>query len=239
VYASGNRRDRFNPKRGRLTGRPFRFVTTAALAANNVDGRHTFATMPSQFIGRSWRENDLHACALLRTRENFAMSKIVPVGVSFRQSLISAWFAVVVSLAVLGLLSSEAKALCVSQPISGQWVNMDPQARDLTRANIIFNCNDVIARPADGPPPPRPPAFEAEIWGSCSPADCPWGRVAASPLPAGAAVVATLRASYDHGFASRTVTMNLRGETLYISVWTDFRDPGRRDYRMRLSMRRA
>jgi len=134
---------------------------------------------------------------------------------------------------------SVSQASCAAQPMTGNWVNINSSARDITRVNIMFTCNDFIAIPSDGPPPPPPPPpFAIEMWGSCVPADCPWGRTSAMASPR-AARVTRLIASYNPGFARRSVTLSLSGDTLLVTVFTDFSDPARRDYTMTVRMRRA
>jgi len=147
----------------------------------------------------------------------------------------------IIALVTIAFFSSGSisQASCAAQPMTGSWVNINANARDITRVNIMFTCNDFVGIPIDGPPPPPPPPpFAIEMWGNCLPTDCPWGRTSATASPR-AASVTRLIASYNPGFARRSVTLRLSGDTLLVTVFTDFSDPGRRDYTMTVRMRRA
>lgn len=146
----------------------------------------------------------------------------------------------VVLLAIVLFLSSgsASHASCAAQPMSGNWVNINSSARDITRVNVIFTCNDFVGIPIDGSRSSPPPPFAIEMWGSCEPADCPWGRATATPSPS-VARVARLISSYNQGYARRSVTLRLSGDMMIVNVFTDFADPARRDYSMTVRFRRA
>ena len=124
---------------------------------------------------------------------------------------------------------TEASALCIDPPQRGNWVNVNPNTRSITRATIEFTCVDVIT-----PGVPPPPSWHVTLFGKCHPFDCPWGRVPGRSGPGGA-----ILATYDQGFATRAVRITRVGARLNVRVATKFRDPGRADYVSNDLMRRA
>jgi hypothetical protein len=126
--------------------------------------------------------------------------------------------------------ASPASALCIADPLTGSWHNIDPATRSMTRAQIDFACGDVILCPIDGPCTGGTSTWTVSLWGKCHPSDCAWG-----PRPATKRSDGWLRTSYDHGFAARDVwlkTYEYYGRT-YLRVWinNDFTAAdGRTDY---------
>lgn len=110
----------------------------------------------------------------------------------------------------------------------GKWKNIDPNTRGVTKADISFSigmigctpyslfCHNYLI-------------FYAQLWGSCEPTDCDWGKV---------------EAEYDTNGWLRTVSENWCNKKyvwakvytynsvdfLRIYIWTDFIDPNRHDY---------
>ena len=123
-----------------------------------------------------------------------------------------------------------ASALCVADPLIGDWHNIDAATRSMTRAKIDFNCGDVILCPVGGPCTGGVSTWDVTLWGKCHPTDCAWGTRRATLRSDG-----WLRTSYNHGFAVRDVwlkTYQYYGLT-YLRVWinTDFTAAdGRTDY---------
>jgi hypothetical protein len=123
-----------------------------------------------------------------------------------------------------------ASALCAANPLTGSWHNINPDTRSMTRAQIDFNCGDVILCPVGGPCTGGQSTWTVSLWGKCHPTDCVWG-----PRPATLRSDGWLRTSYDHGFATVDVwlkTYQYWGLT-YLRVWTytDFTAAdGRADY---------
>ena len=126
-----------------------------------------------------------------------------------------------------------SNALCIQPDEEGEWVNIDPNTRGLTRINLRFVCQDQIR---NGEPYPPGPPWYVHIWGKCHPTDCDWGEVGATQLTSG-----YIYAFYDHGFAKRYVYAKMsavRPGLLYVYMWTNFTDPGRADYSMHCYFRR-
>jgi hypothetical protein len=131
-------------------------------------------------------------------------------------------------LAVLGAIIApqEVHAQCVGPREEGNWVNVDPNTRDLARIEIRFVCQDQIL---NGVPccPPGPPYY-FHIWGVCDPIACDWGTVGANRIGTG-----DLWGNYDQGFAKRQVFASINPQDpsqLWVTVLTDFVDPNRPDY---------
>jgi hypothetical protein len=133
---------------------------------------------------------------------------------------------IIAAIAVLGV-HRIARAQCLVQQEDGHWVNIDPNTRALTRAELRFTCQDQIL---NGQPYPPGPPWHVHLWGKCHPTDCDWGEVGAQRLSTG-----HIYATYDQGFARRYVwakmSIYLPGK-LWVYTWTDFQDPARPDYAM-------
>lgn len=132
---------------------------------------------------------------------------------------------------VVGLLhpvvnQTPAFALCASQPEEGAWTNIDPNTRSITNVTIEFQCQDQVL---NGRPYPPGPPFYVNLWGSCHPTDCDWGRVGAERGSDG-----WIFTTIDHGFAMRYVWVKAyqytSGTWLRVYIWTDFDSPSRNDY---------
>ena len=142
---------------------------------------------------------------------------------------------------MLALSASGAQASCAIPPHDGEWINENENTRGITKARIHTYCYDVIT--PDMPVPPGPPGA-IQLFGSCSPTDCPWPSVSWYDSALGWKI-----AFVDHGFARRTIHFryyppqmwdnNADYPRLRIIVDTDFVDPNRRDYRMDEWFRRA
>jgi len=148
-----------------------------------------------------------------------------------RNSLqITGGLALSVAIAAASLAATTpASAQCIDPPQRGNWVNVDPNTRSITRATIEFTCVDVVQA---GVPPP--PSWHVTLFGKCHPTDCPWGRVPGRDGSGG-----SITATYDQGFATRAVRITRVGARLNIRIATDYRDPGRHDQVSNDRMRRA
>lgn len=122
-----------------------------------------------------------------------------------------------------------AWALCVTSPMTGDWVSTNPATRGLTRAEVEVGCCDQVLNGRLVCSPPD----SVRLFGRCHPTDCDWGvRTGAFQSGSG------LRLTYNQGFARRTVRIDpLAGGNLRVRVFTDFADPRRRDYNMTEIMR--
>jgi hypothetical protein len=133
-------------------------------------------------------------------------------------------------LAVTAASASPASALCVADPLVGNWHNIDASTRSMTRASISFSCGDVVLCDTNGNCSGGQSSWAVSLWGKCSPTDCAWGSRPATKRSDG-----WLRTSYNHGFATRDVwlkTYSYYGRTyLRVYVYTDFTAAdGRADY---------
>ena len=136
-------------------------------------------------------------------------------------------FAAFATLSLMATMSASAQ--CIDPMQRGNWVNVDPNTRSITRATIEFTCVDVVQA---GVPPP--PSWHVTLFGKCHPTDCPWGRVPGRDGAGG-----SINATYHQGFATRTVRITRVGGQLRIRIATNFSDPGRPDYVSNDRMRRA
>jgi hypothetical protein len=119
-----------------------------------------------------------------------------------------------------------AHAQCVPSPMAGQWVSTNAATRGLTRAEVQVGCCDQVL---NGVPVCSPPD-SVHLFGRCHPSDCDWGTVSGHlQSPDGR----SLQLVYNQGFARKTVRIDaLANGNLRARVFTDFTDPGRRDYNM-------
>jgi hypothetical protein len=121
-----------------------------------------------------------------------------------------------------GRQSYASRELLVRSPAGfvGSWRSADPATRGIVRT--------VIAPSGSG--------LSVQVFGACSPSPCNWGSV---PLATYGSNVSddnhTLgRATYNHGFARRTLTFELLSSNrMQISSYTEFTDgSGRQPYRL-------
>ena len=127
-------------------------------------------------------------------------------------------------LSLTGFYAAPAAALCVTPGEAGAWTNVDANTRGIVRANVRFQCQDQIL---NGQPYPPGEPFYIKLYGSCHPTACEWQEVGANSIAGG-----WLRGTIDQGFAKRDIRFKrLADGRLRVIIYTDFRDPGRRDYR--------
>lgn len=138
------------------------------------------------------------------------------------------------------ILYLEVFSQCIVPFEAGNWTNMDPATRGITRIKVDFSCNDVILCYIDANGrricPPPPPPFRVQMWGKCSPSDCDWGAVAGNNYYTSDGS-AWIYSFYDHGFARRYVYIkrsSLYPGKLFLWMYTHFTDAsGRPDYILR------
>jgi len=126
--------------------------------------------------------------------------------------------------------AAPAEALCSTQAMAGNWRNIDPNTRALTRVNVVFVCDDVRLCDTDGNCTGGQSYFTLRPFGKCSPTDCDWGTRRASAMADG-----WQRAVYTHSWSTKYVwvkTYAFHGLTyLRVYTWTDFTAAdGRTDY---------
>jgi len=137
----------------------------------------------------------------------------------------------IVGFAIAITAAGTARAQCISSPMSGQWVSVDPATRGLTKASVTVGCCDQVQ---NGVPVCSPPD-SVHLFGRCHPTDCDWGTITGHLQSSNGR---RLTAVYNQGFAKRTVQIdNLANGELRVRVFTDFVDPHRRDYNLTEIMR--
>lgn len=111
--------------------------------------------------------------------------------------------------------------------MTGDWRNIDPNKRSVTRVVIGFACGDVVLCAGNGNCSASYTGYLVDVLGTCHRTDCVWGRQKAVLLHHG-----WVRATYYHfGFATAYVWLQTHhfGAQTYVRVfrWTvaseDFR----------------
>lgn len=113
---------------------------------------------------------------------------------------------------------------------AGNWENSDRNTRGITRLQITPSGNNL----------------RVHAWGSCSPKDCDWGVVTATPYAAKvddnlARAARTATAVFKQGHADTILIIKLAGrKQLTVESYTRFKDGGRRaNYASTYQMRKA
>jgi hypothetical protein len=123
-----------------------------------------------------------------------------------------------------------ARASLCNAPLVGDWRNINASTNAMTRALVSFTCSDVILCDTNGNCTGGDSYYSTDMFGKCSPSDCPWGRVRAYPQYDG-----WIRSMYYFGFKTSHVWLKsyeYYGRT-YLRVWVynDFApSDGRADY---------
>jgi hypothetical protein len=95
------------------------------------------------------------------------------------------------------------------KPWVGEWVNVDPNTRGMTRLEIA----------------PTTGGYTFHGYGKCHPSDCDWGQTPARLQPDG-----TLAGVYDFGFKKTRITARQAGQQLVADVIDDYTEAdGRQD----------
>jgi hypothetical protein len=120
--------------------------------------------------------------------------------------------------------------LCAAPTMSGDWHNIDPNTRAMSRVIVDFVCSDVILCDTSGHCTGGDSSYYMHPFGKCSPTDCDWGRLKATDMGGG-----WIESTYNYGWSTKYVwlkTYSYYGLT-YLRVWTytDFAPwDGRTDY---------
>jgi hypothetical protein len=121
-------------------------------------------------------------------------------------------------------LCESAHASCAVPPEAGTWINDDADTTSLSRVEVRFVCQD---RMLDGEPYPPGAPWYARVYARCERGDCDWADTTARSIGD------YLYAVYEQAYARRFLWIRmsrLKPGELWMFVWTDFADPGRRDY---------
>jgi hypothetical protein len=119
-------------------------------------------------------------------------------------------------LVVLVALPGTSQAICLWPQEAGDWTNIDPDTRSVTRIQLEFVCQDTIV---NGQPFPPGPPWWVRVWGKCHPSDCDWGRVGAKKLDSG-----WIHAVFHQSFATKHVYARMapaRPGQLQVRIYTD------------------
>ena len=144
--------------------------------------------------------------------------------------LIAAVIAMTGALGASVATAPKAAALCATQPLQGNWHNINSATRSLTKVNVGFVCDDVRLCDTNGNCTGGESYFSIRPFGKCSPTDCDWGTKRATSMSDG-----WQRAVYSYSWATKYVwvkTYVYSGVTyLRVYTWTDFTAAdGRTDY---------
>ncbi len=130
--------------------------------------------------------------------------------------------AVGAALALVALGAPNA-AFATINDFTGTWANDNASTRGITRIKI---------KRMGG-------AITVQAWGSCSPSDCDWGAVSATPYAGSASSDAlgdtvSLVATFDQSFGEKALVLTLEGSKLVANLYTKFTDgSGRSSYATR------
>jgi hypothetical protein len=122
-----------------------------------------------------------------------------------------------------------ASALCVRSPLEGDWRNIDPATRSMTRV-VVQTCQSVTTCSGGICQTAHDSATFMTPYGACSPTACNWGRKQAQHMSDG-----WIRTIHDFGFKRSAVwakTYSFHDRT-YLRLWVhnDFTAAdGRADY---------
>ncbi|MFP5347931.1 MAG: hypothetical protein ACLGIA_13010 [Actinomycetes bacterium] len=126
--------------------------------------------------------------------------------------------------------ASPAHAVCATQPLQGDWRNINANTSSVTRVVVGFACGDQVLCDQNGHCTGGESYYTLRPFGKCHPTDCDWGTKRAYPMADG-----WQRAVYSYSWATKYVwvkTYDYYGKT-YLRVYTqtDFTAAdGRTDY---------
>jgi hypothetical protein len=114
-------------------------------------------------------------------------------------------------LATCALLPAQDLA---AAPYLGEWINKDLHTRGITRISVKMASTGIMT----------------QVWGKCSPADCDWGLVRATPKDPDADGP-KLEMIWEHGFKAVIQTLHIDNDgQLHLSSVTHYTDnSGRKD----------
>lgn len=158
------------------------------------------------------------------------MTTVSLVSGKLTRLLLSLMITVAAAVGVTTVAAAPAQALCVTQPMTGTWKNINAATNSITRVNVGFGCGDVVLCDTNGHCTGGQSYFTLRPFGKCHPTDCDWGTRTATAMADG-----WQKATWNYSWATKSVwvkTYTYYGRQ-YLRVWsyTDFTPAdGRTDY---------
>lgn len=100
------------------------------------------------------------------------------------------------------LHSQESK---IQEDLTGVWISENEDTRGLTKCNIIYENG----------------MYVVELWGSCIPQDCYWGKTFSKKTEEG---VEAIQVTWDQGFVKREQSIGIKDGKLGISTASEYND---------------
>ncbi len=114
---------------------------------------------------------------------------------------------------LLSVFCASSTAFATINDFTGTWANTNDATRGITRLRVKR----------------MGAAVTVQAWGSCSPSDCDWGTVSATPYAGSASADAlgntvAVVATFDQGFSEKALVLTLSGTSLTVKLYTKFTD---------------
>lgn len=118
------------------------------------------------------------------------------------------------SVVFLSFFLIAGSVISIRADIEGEWVNVDPNTRGITRL-MITRSNS---------------RWSIAAWGKCHPRDCVWGSTILEPLGGTVEDFSFEQgfAMWNAGFATKYITVSIDSSRLMAQTVTIFRDRSRR-----------
>lgn len=91
------------------------------------------------------------------------------------------------------------------ESLIGSWVSEDKNTRGLTKCNITYEHG----------------AYLVELWGSCLPKDCYWGKTSSAQMDKG---TEEIMVRWEQGFVNREQSIGIKEGKLNISTTSKYND---------------
>ena len=153
---------------------------------------------------------------------------------SRKPSVLKRWLLVAPFLLMAAASQPARASLCIVPPENGNWHNVNPNTRAITRVNFRMTCTTRFVTTCHGfictGHWESTPNYYLRVFGACHPTDCNWGEVKGTKLTSGS-LAGWYYFKFDQGFAKRYVyAKSYAGGWLRVWIRHDFVDPHRADY---------